>query len=900
MSLQTFRKHELIPYLIAGSAAAAAVIVTVLTWEMLQGSLFVFLFGAVVFSAWLGGLWPGVFSIVVSLVLLHIFVIGPLTELERSGAQFVRYVMFILVSGGVCWLQEQRLRFQRSLEGLRRELEVILNSVNDSIIAQDASGRLVFANQSAHRLMGADALQPDSRSLLERLNDNYTLLEVDPPVSEDSTLHERVLASARPLETVLNLQARTGEVRTLRVRGVPVVEPDQRVRLVVKVLQDITDERRLQEQQAASTRLLREVVNNLATFVGVVTLEGILIEANDAALRAANLQPQDVLGKHFADTYWWSYDPTVQQQLRDALARAVKGERVRYDVLVRLGPNSAITIDFMLAPVFDDAGQVKYLVASGIDITARIKLTQQLDTQQRRYRTILNNLPGIVYEGVGSSNAAEQKMVFVSEYAETLLGYPMEKWVLSDNFWREIVHPDDWDAAVRAADEAYQTGCVKPVPFRCYTADGRLLYMESFNAPIIDDDGELIGTCGVVMDVSDRHQQEQEIKRLNAALAVQRQRLEQIIANVPGIVYESVGSVQDDSFKLTYISTYVETMLGYTSAELIAQPELWRGIIFTEDWPELIERITRTQSDGTSANLRFRVLTRDQRLLYVELYASILRSTGDTPIGSVGVMMDVTQRQQQEAAIQRYAAELRRSNAELEQFAYVASHDLQEPLRMVTSYLQLVEQRYADKLDDSGKEFIDYAVDGAARMKELINDLLTYSRIQRAAVENTPVAMDEVFERVVHNLQLQIEDTGAAVTSDPLPVVTANRVQMVQLLQNLIGNALKFCAGRPPRVHVSAERQGDMWRFAVRDNGIGIEAAYLERIFVIFQRLHTRSEYEGTGIGLAICRRIVEKHGGQITVESTPGEGSTFYFTLPVQRPERIPYYHATHSNSTR
>lgn len=185
-------------------------------------------------------------------------------------------------------------------------------------------------------------------------------------------------------------------------------------------------------------------------------------------------------------------------------------------------------------------------------------------------------------------------------------------------------------------------------------------------------------------------------------------------------------------------------------------------------------------------------------------------------------------------------------------------------------------------------------------MKELINDLLTYSRIQRAAVENTPVAMDEVFERVVHNLQLQIEDTDAAVTSDPLPVVTANRVQMVQLLQNLIGNALKFCAGRPPRVHVSAERQGDMWRFAVRDNGIGIEAAYLERIFVIFQRLHTRSEYEGTGIGLAICRRIVEKHGGQITVESTPGEGSTFYFTLPVQRPERIPYYYATDPNSTR
>lgn len=890
MTWQTLRKHELVPYLIAAGAAALAVAATVMTWEVLQGSLFIFLFGAVVFSAWQGGLWPGVFSIVVSLVLLHFFVIVPFTALENNISQFVRYTLFILIAGGVCWLQEQRLRFQKSLEGLRRELEVILNSVNDSIIAQDPTGRLVFANHSAHQLMGANALQPDSRSLLERLSDRYTLLKAETEAPPDTTLHERVLASAQASESVLSVQTSTGDVKTLRVRGVPVLEPDQRVRLVVKVLQDITDERRLQEQQAASTRLLREVVNNLATFVGVLTLEGILTEANDAALRAANLQPEDVLGKHFAETYWWSYDAAIQQQLREAIALAVTGERVRYDVLVRLGPNSAITIDFMLAPVFDEGSQVKYLVASGIDITARIKLTQQLDAQQRRYHTILNSLPGIVYEGAGSSNAAEQKMTFISRYAETLLGYPMERWTLSDNFWREIVHPDDWAASTSTATETYQTGRVGAVPFRCYAADGRLLYMESFNAPITDENGELIGTCGVVMDVSERHQQEQEIKRLNAALAVQRQRLEQIIANMPGIVYEAIGTPLDGSYKLTYISAYVETMLGYTPTELIAQPELWQEIIFSEDWPELIERITSLYPDASSGSLRFRAMTRDHQLRHVELHASILRSHEGVPVGAVGVMMDVTQRQQQEAAIQRYAAELNRSNAELEQFAYVASHDLQEPLRMVTSYLQLVEQRYADKLDADGQEFINYAVDGATRMKELINDLLTYSRIQRTTGEWTQVPMQEVFERVLHNLQLRIEDTHAEVTSDPLPVVTANRVQMVQLLQNLIGNALKFTADRPPRVHVSVEQQGAMWRFAVSDNGIGIEQAYLDRIFTIFQRLHTRSQYEGTGIGLAICRRIVEKHGGQITVESTPGEGSTFYFTLPVKQPERIQY----------
>ncbi|MFQ3647552.1 MAG: DUF4118 domain-containing protein, partial [Anaerolinea sp.] len=164
MTWQTLRKHELVPYLIAAAAATLAVTATITTWELLQGSLFIFLFGAVVFTAWLGGLWPGVFSIVVSLVLLHFFVIVPFTELDSNISQFVRYTLFILIAGGVCWLQEQRLRFQQSLNGLRQELEVILNSVDDSIIAQDTTGRLVFANQSAHQLMGASALTPDPRS----------------------------------------------------------------------------------------------------------------------------------------------------------------------------------------------------------------------------------------------------------------------------------------------------------------------------------------------------------------------------------------------------------------------------------------------------------------------------------------------------------------------------------------------------------------------------------------------------------------------------------------------------------------------------------------------------------------------------------------------------------------
>jgi PAS domain S-box-containing protein len=242
------------------------------------------------------------------------------------------------------------------------------------------------------------------------------------------------------------------------------------------------------------------------------------------------------------------------------------------------------------------------------------------------------------------------------------------------------------------------------------------------------------------------------------------------------------------------------------------------------------------------------------------------------------------QRRRAEEKLEHYAAELRRSNEELEQFAYAVSHDLQEPLRTVTSFLRLLERRYEDQLDAKGEKFIDYAVDGAERMQEMISALLDLSRVATRGEDPTPTETKRTLDRTLKALGRAIEGAEAEVTYDPLPTVMADRAQLAQIFQNLIANAIKFRReGVPPRVHVSAEREGDEWVFSVADNGIGIDPEQANRIFQIFQRLHTRNEYEGTGIGLALCKRIVERHGGRIWVESEPGEGSTFYFTLPVQ-----------------
>jgi PAS domain S-box-containing protein len=333
---------------------------------------------------------------------------------------------------------------------------------------------------------------------------------------------------------------------------------------------------------------------------------------------------------------------------------------------------------------------------------------------------------------------------------------------------------------------------------------------------------------------------------------------------------------------ITNINRTDQDMLGYTAEELIGLP-IWKlsvnedavreqvmaKLAGTQPPSKELERTYR-RKDGTT----FPVLIEDRLILDEKGCIKGIRST----------ILNITERKRMEAALREKTEELARSNEDLEQFAYVASHDLQEPLRMVASYVQLLAKRYGSKLDADANEFIDFAVDGAVRMRKLINDLLTYSRVGTQGKELSPTDSEAAFAQSVKDLEVTIEENGALLTHDPLPMVMADSPQLRQLFQNLIGNAIKFRGNEPPRVHISASRNGSGWIFSVRDNGIGIAPEYSERIFIIFQRLHSRQEYAGTGIGLAICKKIVERHGGHIWVESDVGKGATFCFSLPAVR----------------
>lgn len=330
------------------------------------------------------------------------------------------------------------------------------------------------------------------------------------------------------------------------------------------------------------------------------------------------------------------------------------------------------------------------------------------------------------------------------------------------------------------------------------------------------------------------------------------------------------------------------TLVGHSEEEL-------RGLSFHEiSHPEdvepevvMAEEMLAGRREGYSREKRY--LHSDGHVVWALLAVTLVRGQDGTPRFFITQMKDITDRKRAEELIERQTEELARSNTELEQFAYVASHDLQEPLRMVASYTQLLSRRYSGQLDEKADRWIGYAVDGAQRMQALINDLLALSRVGTHGRPMEWCDSEAVLAQVMESLEVSMSECGARITADPLPAVHADAIQVGQLFQNLLSNALKFQQpGVPPEIHVSAAPHAvggaPGWLFSVRDNGIGMDPAYAEQVFVLFQRLHGRDEYPGTGIGLAICRKIVERHGGRIWVDSTPGAGSTFSFTLPAAR----------------
>jgi PAS domain S-box-containing protein len=540
-------------------------------------------------------------------------------------------------------------------------------------------------------------------------------------------------------------------------------------------------------------------------------------------------------------------------------------EAVRLEKRYLRKDRSVVWVSFTMVLERDSAGTPQYEIAVYDDITARKDAEAALREGEERFRR--------TFELAGSGLAhvsLDGRFLRMNPRLCEILGYTEKE--LAGLSVKDISHPEDRDAAdgPRARVIRGEIDSAR-LEKRYQRKDGSVVWLSVVIALERDAAGRPLYAISVLDDITGR-------KHTEAALRDSEARFRSTFElAASGIAHVSLdGRFLRVNRPLCGILRFREDELIGRSVKEISHP----------DDRDVTDAQRAQVRAGERESVRFekRYIRKDGSTVWVSLGVALVRGAGGAPQYEIAMFDDITERKQAEAALHEAHEELKRSNSDLEQFAYVASHDLQEPLRMVSSYTQLLGRRYGEKFDADAKEFMAYIVDGAARMQQLIQDLLAYSRVGTKDKDFKPVELAKPLRRAIANLKAAIDESGAAVTHDPLPTLVADEVQLAQLFQNLVGNALKFRSASAPRIHVGVSERGGVFEFEVRDNGIGIEPQYFERIFMVFQRLHNKSEYPGTGIGLAICKKVVERHGGQMRVESKPGEGSAFIFTLPKER----------------
>jgi PAS domain S-box-containing protein len=516
----------------------------------------------------------------------------------------------------------------------------------------------------------------------------------------------------------------------------------------------------------------------------------------------------------------------------------------------------------------------------GLDDTPTAPDSHRLDSQ---FRSLFEAAPDAILIVDRSG-----RIVLVNEQAEQLFGYHrlelhgrLIELLIPERYRQQhVTHRDDYVAAPRRRPMG------SGLALSGLRKDGTEVPVEISLSPFDAAAGDQV--IAVVRDVTERRDAELVLAERTARLEEQAQLID--LANSAILV---VNYPHDE---ITFWNGGAEALYGWSREEAIGRCSY--ELLHTE-FSQPLEEIQEILATDERWRGELRQTCKDGRQVIVASQWSVRRDAAGRPVAYLKLNTDVTARRRAEAELRQTAEELARSNSELmrltdelarsnselEQFTHVASHDLQEPLRMVSSYTQLLARRYSGRLDEDADEFIAYAVDGANRMQGLIEDLLAYARVGSRGRELEPVDLQAIVTQLLESMSATLADSGGRVQVGELPMVMADPTQIRQLFQNLIGNAVKYRRDEPLLVEVSAELQDGDWTFRVRDNGIGFESQYAEQVFSMFKRLHTRVEYEGTGIGLAICKKIVDRHGGNIWAESEPGQGSTFAFTIPGQRP---------------
>ena len=629
----------------------------------------------------------------------------------------------------------------------------------------------------------------------------------------------------------------------------------------VVIKRNISALNQAEEALCENERMYSNLFHNSNDAILIHDLDGMIIDANEKAssqfgysraeilsLTITDLNSQD---KHKIDN--WDYEAIIKDEVKN------------FEVNFRRKNSEPFPAD-VSSCLFEIQGQ-KIVQSIVRDLSGRRKAQHRIKNLNDLYKNILDS----INHGVVVTDKSDV-IYFANEAMKKIAG------LSHDNILGSFILEDFPDSNCKIFQQKYwkAKGALTPVHYKTYQTTagaGHKNYQLRWLVPIIKD-GNYNGMIYTVEDITRQ-------KKTEEALKCSEQKFSSIVLNAnAGIILSNKRGI------IVEFNPAAENIFEIKREQALKM-KLWDMTAkFAVDLPFTNKELKKEYTQQTKKAIEFRLefkIKVNNKTKYIASRISTIKMRSDNLF--LQIIDDITEHELMEEQKQRYAAELERSNQELQQFAYVASHDLQEPLRMVRSYVQLLAMRYRGKLDADADDFINYAIDGASRMNTLINDLLAYSRVGTHGKDFKPTDCESVFNRTIANLQVAIKEKDAVVTHDAhLPTVMADETQLVQLFQNLISNAIKFCSEEQPWIHITVEQKGKEWLFAVRDNGIGVEPQYAERIFEIFQRLHSKAEYAGTGIGLAICKKIVERHRGSIRMESELGMGSTFYFTLPIIR----------------
>jgi PAS domain S-box-containing protein len=751
----------------------------------------------------------------------------------------VRLCPLLLRLPSIAQLEREIAERQRAEEELRAREEgfhLLLESIEDYAVCRlDPAGLVQSWNRGAQRING----YTEAEILGRHFSSFYT--------PED-------IAAGRP-EEALRTVNETGKygVEGWRIRkdGTPfwahvtvrpMLDPVRGTMGYAKITRDMTESRELE----ARFQILLEAAP-----------DGFLIVDRAGIIEFINTRGESLFG--------YAREEVLGRSIELFCPERVREEQARYgEVLFSSSGNveggldrelwgmrkdgSEFPLEFTLSPLETKAGRV-FLIAVR-DVTERKKT-------EARFRALMESAP----DAMVISNS-QGLIELTNRQAERLFGYSRAEMIGEPV---EILIPGDLQAGYeRDSKRLFKGetggGMGAGVDLRARRKDGTEVPVEISFSPLEGPNGTSM--TAAIRDITERRKSETRFRAL--------------LESAPDamIIVNSEGMIQ-------LINAEAERLFGYSRDELIGQ-------ILATLIPEHLREIHEQHRAGyfkdpkprqMGAGLDLWAQRKNGSLFPVEISLSPL--DGPDGVSVTAAIRDTTDRRQAAKLLAEKVSELRHTNEELQQFAHIASHDLQEPLRMVASYMQLLAKRYKGKLDANADEFIAYAVDGTKRMKELIEDLLMYSRTGKSVASPDRFASEEALQVALRNLRNLIDESGAVIDYDELPAITSVHSQVVQLFQNIVGNAIKYQGDKAPVIHISAVTSGSEWIFSVADNGIGIDPKYFERIFVIFQRLHGREEYEGTGIGLAICKRILQQQGGRIWVESEPGFGSTFYFALP-------------------